>query len=289
MSESTNPMPHDLQPGDYTKQETLLAHLRALDGLLVAYSGGIDSAYLAWAAYRALGDRMLAVIADSPSLPRTHLSDAVAFAHEQSIPLHVVRTDEMSSPDYVRNDATRCFHCKDELFTVMESEVARTGLHNLAYGRNLDDAGDFRPGQRAAANHKVLAPLADAQLDKATIRCLARAADLRVWDKPAAACLSSRIQYGQPVTRETLLRIEQSEEALHALGFAQVRVRAHGALARIEFAQADLSRGFAQRAQVESAALAAGFEQVTIDEKGYRSGSMNELLSPEAIAVAQRP
>lgn len=275
-----------LQPGDLARQNALLAHLRTLDGLLVAYSGGIDSAYLAWAAYQALGEKMLAVLADSPSLPRTHLADAVAFAHEHKIPLRIVETDEMNSPDYVRNDASRCFHCKDELFTVMEREIARTGFTHLAYGRNLDDAGDFRPGQRAASNHNALAPLANAELNKATIRRLAQHAGLRVWDKPASACLSSRIQYGQPVTHETLRQIEQAEEALHALGFAQVRVRAHGPLARIEFAQVDLLRGFAQRERVEVAVLSAGFQQVTIDEKGYRSGSMNDLLSAESIAAA---
>lgn len=275
-----------IQHGDLDKQDALLANLRMLDGLLVAYSGGIDSAYLAWAAHQVSGKRMFAVLADSPSLPRTHFADAVAFANEHNIPLRIVETDEMSSLDYVRNDATRCFHCKDELFTVMERELARTGFSHLAYGRNLDDAGDFRPGQRAAANHKALAPLADAQLDKATIRRLAQYAGLRVWDKPASACLSSRIQYGQPVTRETLQQIEQAEEALHALGFLQVRVRALGPSARIEFAQSDLSRSFAQSKDVEKAVLAAGFAHVTIDEKGYRSGSMNELLPAEAIAAA---
>lgn len=275
-----------LQPGDLQKQEALLASLRILDGLLVAYSGGIDSAYLAWAAHQALGNNMLAVIADSPSLPRTHLADATAFANEQSIPLKIVNTDEMNSPAYVQNDATRCFHCKDELFTVMDRVIAETGFKTIAYGRNLDDSGDFRPGQRAAANHKALAPLADALLDKATIRRLARAANLRIWDKPASACLSSRIAYGQPVTRETLAMIEQAEEALYALGFPQVRVRAHGAHARIEIAQADLARAFAQSQNVIQTSLSAGFQTAEIDEKGYRSGSMNDLLPAEAILAA---
>ncbi|MBS1815643.1 MAG: ATP-dependent sacrificial sulfur transferase LarE [Acidobacteria bacterium] len=276
-----------LQSGDLAKQSVLLDHLRALEGLLVAYSGGIDSAYLAWAAHQALGERMLAVLADSASLPRTHLADAVAFANEHNIPLRIVETNELASADYVRNDATRCFHCKDELFTVMKRELERTGFRYLAYGRNLDDARDFRPGQRAAANHKALAPLADAQLDKLSIRRLAQHAGLRLWDKPASACLSSRIQYGQPVTRETLAQIEQAEEALFALGFRQLRVRAHNELARIEFAQQDLQRAFADHLRISEAVKKAGFRFVTIDAEGYRSGSMNELLPAEAITAAK--
>jgi uncharacterized protein len=279
-----------LLQGDAERQQALLAALARLDGLLVAYSGGIDSAYLAWAAHQALGERMLAVIADSASLPRTHLADAVAFANEQGIPLRILETSEMERPEYVRNDATRCFHCKDELFTVMEAELTRSGFTYLAYGRNLDDSGDFRPGQKAAANHAALAPLADAGLDKAAIRRLAQAAGLRVWDKPASACLSSRIQYGQPVTRETLAKIERAEDALAKLGFAQVRVRAHNELARIEIAGEDLPRALnpATMRAISDAVHAAGFRFVALDCDGYRSGSMNDLLPAEAIAAAQR-
>jgi len=282
-------MESTLQSGDLEKQQILLEILKRHEGLLVAYSGGIDSAYLAWAAHQAHGDRMLAVIADSPSLPRTHLADAVAFAAEHDIPLRILETSEMENPAYVQNDATRCFHCKDELFTVMQRELDTSSFKAIAYGRNLDDSGDFRPGQRAAANHAALAPLADAQLDKATIRRLARAANLRLWDKPASACLSSRIQYGQPVTRETLTKIEQSEEALYKLGFHQVRVRAHDDLARIEIAIEDLPRAFnIETIKAISAAVhAAGFQFVSIDTDGYRSGSMNDLLPASAIAAAK--
>ena len=183
------------------KQDQLETRLRALGRTLVAYSGGVDSAYLAWIAHRALGAKMLAVIADSPSLARTQLADATAFAEEQGIPLEVIPTTELERPEYARNDASRCFHCKDELFTVMEAFREQHGFDAIAYGVNLDDQGDFRPGQQAARQHHVAAPLLDAALSKEDIRTLAREAGLRLWDKPASACLSSRIEYGRPVTR----------------------------------------------------------------------------------------
>src|SRR5580693_547735 len=187
-----------------SKGERLQANLRQLGRTLVAYSGGVDSAYLAWAAHQVLGDKMLAIIADSPSLARTQLSDAVAFAQEQSIPLEVVATSELDRPEYVRNDAQRCFFCKDELFTLMEELRQTRGFDAIAYGVNLDDQGDFRPGQKAAGAHHIVSPLLDARLSKEEIRTLARNAGLRIWDKPASACLSSRIEYGRPVTREAL-------------------------------------------------------------------------------------
>ena len=219
------------------KDELLQANLRSLGRTLVAYSGGVDSAYLAWAAYQALGRDMLAIIADSPSLARTQLADAIAFANEQSIPLEVVATSELDRPEYVRNDAQRCFFCKDELFTLMEELRMARGFDAIAYGVNLDDQGDFRPGQRAAGAHRVVAPLLDAGLTKEEIRALARSAGLRIWDKPASACLSSRIEYGRPVTREALNVVEKGEDALRALGFRQIRVRHHGEIVRIEIAQ----------------------------------------------------
>src|SRR5580698_2799519 len=188
-------------PNIDSKLASLQARLQALGRTLVAYSGGVDSAYLAWAAHEVLGDNMLAVIADSPSLARTHLADAVAFANEQGIPLEVISTSELDRPEYARNDGQRCFQCKDELFAVMETLRAARGFDAIAYGVNLDDQGDFRPGQQAAQQHHVAAPLLQAGLTKQEIRELARAAGLRIWDKPASACLSSRIEYGRPVTR----------------------------------------------------------------------------------------
>ena len=215
--------------------------LRRYDQLAVAYSGGVDSAYLAWEAHQVLGDRMIAVIADSPSLPRTHLAFALAFAEEHGIPLRVVQTAEMESEAYRRNDGARCFHCKDELFRTMAGVLRELGMTTMAYGRNRDDSGDFRPGQRAADQHHAVAPLNDAGLGKAEIRALAQAAGLSVWDRPASACLSSRLEYGRPVTTEALRQIEDAEEALLALGFRQLRVRHHGELARVEIERSELA------------------------------------------------
>lgn len=264
-----------------TKSSLLEASLSKLGRLLVAYSGGVDSAYLAWAAGRALGDRMLAIIADSPSLARTQLSDAIAFAQEQSIPLEVVRTSELDRPEYIRNDSQRCFFCKDELFTLMEDLREARGFDGIAYGVNLNDQGDFRPGQKAAANHHVMAPLLDAGLTKDEIRALARRAGLRIWDKPASACLSSRIEYGRPVTREALAVVEKGEDALRALGFRQFRVRHHGEIVRIEISREELSQALDQTmaAQLTSTFKSLGFKFVTLDLEGFRSGSMNALLS----------
>lgn len=247
---------------------------------LVAYSGGVDSAYLAYAAHQALGAGMLAVIADSPSLARTHLADALAFAQEQGIPVEVISTNELERDAYKRNDAQRCFQCKDELFTVMEEFRRRRGFDSIAYGVNLDDQSDFRPGQQAARQHHVAAPLLEAGLTKQDIRDLARAAGLRIWDKPASACLSSRIEYGRPVTREALTAVEQGEDALRALGFRQFRVRHHGQIVRIEIAPEELPRALTTDMAAELTRIfkALGFAYVTLDLEGFRSGSMNALL-----------
>jgi uncharacterized protein len=263
-----------------TKRESLLADLRSKGRLLVAYSGGVDSAYLAWAAHQALGDKMLAIIADSPSLARTQLADAVAFAREQAIPLELIATSELDRPEYVRNDAQRCFFCKDELFTLMEELRVARGFDAIAYGVNLDDQGDFRPGHRAALAHYVVAPLLDAGLSKEEIRALARSAGLRIWDKPASACLSSRIEYGRPVTRDALDVVEKGEDALRALGFQQFRVRHHGEIVRIEITQEELHRALdpAMAAEFTGIFKALGFKFVTLDLEGFRSGSMNALL-----------
>jgi uncharacterized protein len=278
------PLPTELE----RKQSHLEERLRSLGRTLVAYSGGVDSAYLAWATHQALGSGMLALIADSPSLARTHLDDAVAFARELSIPLEVIPTTELDRPEYTKNGASRCFHCKDELFTVMESFRLTNGFDAIAYGVNLDDQGDFRPGQQAARRHHVAAPLLDAGLTKQDIRALAQAAGLRVWDKPASACLSSRIEYGRPVTREALSAVEQGEDALRALGFRQFRVRHHGEIVRIEIAKDELPRALDAALAVEFTRIfkALGFKFVTLDLEGFRSGSMNTLLPPEDLLRA---
>jgi uncharacterized protein len=272
------------------KRALLDTTLCELGSVMVAYSGGTDSAFLAWAAHQALGDNMLAVIADSPSLPRAELEAALAFTTLHNIPSQVIYTAEIENPDYQRNDSRRCFHCKDELFTVMETEQTARGFRYLAYGMNLDDRGEFRPGQQAASQHQALAPLVTAQLTKAEIRQLAREANLELWDKPASACLSSRIEYGRPVTRENLSQVERAEEALHTLGFRQVRVRHHGKLARVEIARNELPRALSVEMldNITAALLPLGFLYVTLDTQGYRSGSMNDVLPATAITPAVR-
>jgi uncharacterized protein len=273
------------ETGIAAKDAQLQVDLRRLGRLLVAYSGGVDSAYLAWAAHRALGDNMLAVIADSPSLARTQLNDAIAFASEQQIPLEVISTSELDRPEYARNDGQRCFQCKDELFAVMEKLRAERGFDAIAYGVNLDDQGDFRPGQQAARQHHVAAPLLQAGLTKQEIRELARQSGLRIWDKPASACLSSRIEYGRPVTREALSVVERGEDAIRALGFRQFRVRHHGETVRIEIDREEMERALnpAMAAQFTAIFKALGFKFVTLDLEGFRSGSMNTLLPAEQL------
>lgn len=275
----------ELTPELLEKKNKLEARLRELGRVLVAYSGGVDSAFLAYAAHQVLGPQMLAVLADSPSLARTQMEDALNFAHEQQLPVHVINTDEMQKPEYVRNDGMRCFHCKDELFTVMEQFRSEIGYDTVAYGVNLDDQGDYRPGQQAARSHGVAAPLLEAGLTKQDIRSLARAAGLRVWEKPASACLSSRIEYGRPVTREALLQVEQGEDAIRALGFQQFRVRHHGNLVRIEIAREELGRALQPWMADEFMKIfkGLGFTYVTLDLEGFRSGSMNAILPLDAL------
>lgn len=269
------------------KNEALRARLAELGSLLVAYSGGTDSAFLAWTAHQVLGPHMLALLADSPSLPRRELKLAIEFAEQWRIPLKVVVTDEMSRPEYTRNDGARCFQCKDELFTVMEHERSALSFEHIAYGKNLDDESDFRPGQRAAEEHHVVAPLADAGLTKKEIRSLAQRFELSVWDKPAAACLSSRVEYGREVTRDALAAIEVGEEALRELGFRQVRVRHHGEIVRIEVSRDELDRAFSAEMAAKLVPIfkKLGFKYVTLDCEGYRSGSMNAVLPVEKIRM----
>lgn len=270
------------------KRDALENELRSLRRVLVAYSGGADSAFLAWAAYQALGKEMLAVIADSASLARYQLNDAVEFAREQNIPFQIIHTQELGRAEYVRNDSSRCFHCKDELFSVMAEFARAHNFRAIAYGINVDDKGDFRPGQAAAVQHNVAAPLLNAGLGKEEIRRLARDAGLRIWDKPASACLSSRIEYGREVTPEALAMVEQGEDALRELGFRQFRVRHHGDIARIEIARDEIARAMTTEMAAEFSRIfkKLGFKFVTLDLEGFRSGSMNALLTPEQIGRA---
>jgi len=276
------------ESGIALKAARLDQELRQLGRVLIAYSGGVDSAYLAWIAHRALAGNMLAVIADSPSLARTHLADATAFAVEQGIPLEVISTSELDRAEYVRNDGQRCFQCKDELFQVMERLRVQGGFDAIAYGINLDDQADFRPGQKAAQEHHVAAPLLAAGLSKQEVRELARQAGLRIWDKPASACLASRIAYGRPVTREALDVVERGEDAIRALGFRQFRVRHHGEIVRLEIAQDELDRALnpAMAARFSAIFKGLGFKFVTLDLEGFRSGSMNALLPADQLGRA---
>lgn len=264
----------------------LESELASLDTLMVAYSGGVDSAYLAATAHRILGDRMLAVLADSPSLARRDMAQAAAFAESLGIPLRVVNTDELERPAYQRNDANRCFQCKDELFSVMKALGAELGYSAIAYGMNADDTRDYRPGQRAAEQHAILAPLAEAGLTKAEVRALAKAAGYSLWDRPAAPCLASRVEYGRTVTRAVLQQVEISEDSLRRLGFREFRVRHHGDLARVEIARTELPRALSMEMldSVTDALKCAGYQYVTIDSTGFRSGSMNAILPVDILA-----
>jgi uncharacterized protein len=267
------------------KLQVLEERLLALGRLMVAYSGGVDSAYLAATAHRLLGGNMLAVIADSPSLKRSELEEAVAFAQSIGMPLRIVNTGELEKLEYARNDSNRCFHCKDALFTTMEQLRGELGFKTIAYGMNADDTRDFRPGQRAAQEHSVAAPLAEAGLTKQDIRALAREAGYRFWDRPAAPCLSSRVEYGREVTREVLSQIEQGEESLRQLGFREFRVRHHGELARVEIARGELAKALNVETldRITAALKQAGYHYVTLDTSGFRSGSLNELLPAEML------
>ena len=269
------------QSGLERKQDLLAALLREMGQVVVAYSGGTDSAYLAWIAWRELGDRALAVTADSASIPASHKRDAEEFVRKYGIRHEYVETREFDNPDYVKNGPDRCFHCKDELFDVLGRMALERGYSNIVYGVNKDDLGDYRPGQRAAQLHQVKAPLVEAGLTKAEIRELSRQAGLPTWDRPAAACLSSRIPYGTPVTIQNIKTVEVGEEEIKALGFRQFRTRFHGELVRIEVAREELPKALdpSMAARFTSIFKGLGYKYVTLDLEGYRQGSLNEVLA----------
>jgi pyridinium-3,5-biscarboxylic acid mononucleotide sulfurtransferase len=263
-----------------TKQQSLLADLYALPSVLVALSGGADSAYLAWAANEALGDRAISITAQSASFSRFDREQVEKFIAATAIHHEFIETKEFENPLYTANNADRCYHCKDELFEQMDSLARDRGVRSIAYGINADDTRDFRPGHRAAHEHHVLAPLLDAQMHKDEIRFLSRQAGLATWDRPASACLSSRVPYGTAVTAELMEKIDRAESVLRALDFRQFRVRAFGELARIELGQDELARGFdpSMTAKIVDGVKKTGFAAVTLDPEGYRQGSLNSLL-----------
>lgn len=263
-----------------TKQAQLCADLRRAGSVIVALSGGADSAYLAYVAARELGERALAVTAVSPSLASEERRAVADFVKTFGIRHEFIETAELDSPAYRANNPDRCYWCKDELFTKLDELAQSRGFAAVAYGINADDPGDFRPGHLAAREHRVLAPLLDAGLGKTEIRELSRQAGLPTWDKPASACLASRIPYGTPVTIATLDTVDRGEAALRALGFRQVRVRYHGELVRIEIAPDELPRALTPEMAARFAEIfkSLGFTYVTLDLEGYRSGALNEIL-----------
>jgi uncharacterized protein len=264
------------------KEALLLSHLAHFPSLLVALSGGTDSAYLAWAAHQSLGTRSLSVTALSPSFSAHDRTMTEDFVRKLGVHHEFIETREMENPAYRANAPDRCYFCKDELFSAL-GELARTrGFAAVAYGVNADDTLDFRPGHRAATEHQVLAPLLDAGLRKAEIRMLSHRAGLPTWNRPASACLASRLPYGTEVTPERLGLVERGEAALRELGFRQFRVRLHDNLARVEISPEEMPRAFAppMPATIAARLKAIGFTYVSLDLEGYRQGSLNETLSP---------
>jgi len=254
--------------------------LAGYESVLIAFSGGVDSAYLAIAASQALGDRALAVTADSPSYPDTHRQLALSIARDFGFPHQVIHTAELERPEYRANPANRCYYCKDELYGQLAALARDRGFAVIADGNNADDRGDYRPGRQAAREHGVRSPLDDAELSKDEIRELAREAGLHSWNEPASACLSSRIPYGDEVTDQRLRQIERAEQVMRDLGFRIFRVRHHDTVARLEIAKAEMPRALDPEvsARLVAALKALGYQYVSLDLQGYRLGSLNEAL-----------
>jgi uncharacterized protein len=283
-----SPLPPELA----VKRDRLLEVLRGLGSAAVAFSGGIDSTVVAQAARLALGDRAVAITADSASVPRAEIDDARRLAERIGIRHHLVKTEEFADPDYVRNDGSRCYFCKSELYSRIETLLPELGASVICSGANLDDDGDYRPGLKAAAEHRVRHPLQEAGFTKADVRALARAWQLPTWDKPASPCLSSRLAPGVEVTRERTARVEEAEKYLHALGYRECRVRLHeGELARIEVPAAELLRLLepAVHQELLRRFKELGFRFVTLDLEGFRSGNLNQLVSLEHQRLFARP
>lgn len=258
--------------------DALRAVFSAMPSVLVCFSGGVDSAFVLKVAHEVLGDRALGVTAVSPSLPRVEREDSVRLAREIGVPHVVVESREMDDPNYAANPTNRCYFCKSELYRIARAEAAARGFAVVVNGTNRDDLGDYRPGLQAASEADVRAPLVEAGFTKSDVRRCAKLVGLRVWDKPAAACLSSRIPYGTAVTPARLRQIDDAETAVRALGLRQIRVRFHGELARVEVAQDEMDRAFALRREIAAACRAAGFAFATLDLEGYRTGSLNEVV-----------
>lgn len=270
----------DLSGAD-AKARALIAALAGMESVVVAFSGGVDSAYLALVATRALGERALSVTADSPSYPERHRAMARRLASEFALFHEIITTDEMARPEYRANPENRCYYCKQELFARLTGIARARGFRAVVDGSNADDRGDYRPGRQAAREFGVRSPLDEAGLTKAEIRELSKRAGLPTWDEPASACLSSRIPYHSEVTPEKLRRIEQAEEALRGLGFRVCRVRHHDTLARIEIGRDEIARALdpGVRDAIGRALRAIGYRYVTLDLEGYRTGSLNEAIT----------